>query len=305
MVEGSHSRSLMYFPARYGLALMSCYGIFVAYTLRVNLSVAMVEMVDMLNSTDQANHTESVCRPSQPSFRRNHTASMHHWDSETQGWILSSFYYGYIFMQLPGAYLASRYGAKWLMGLGILSTAVFTLLTPVAANMGAGYLIAVRILEGIGSVSRELGPVPWGSIVTCRPVWAVAVAHFCSNWTFYTLLTLLPTYMNKVLGFNIQQNGLLSALPYLGSGLLTVLGGQLADYLRESCQYRTVVVRKAFTLAATFYTLFGQGTVQPWALPKPLPVLESPITDQLCVPSHCLTTSDQQVVVTAEDQPSN
>ncbi|KAG7280336.1 hypothetical protein CRUP_026877, partial [Coryphaenoides rupestris] len=238
-------------------------------------------------------------------------ASVYNWDSETQGWILGSFFYGYIFTQIPGGYLASRYGAKWLLGLGILCTTVFTLLTPVAADMGAGYLIAVRILEGIGEgvtypsmyamwaawapplersklvsisvtgaqlgtvialplsaeicyyldwtwifyifekryicrslekeVSRELGPVPWGSIITCKPLWAIVVAHFSFNWTFYTLLTLLPTYMNKVLGFSIQQNGLLSALPYLGSGLLTVLGGQLADYLRESCQYRTVV----------------------------------------------------------------
>ncbi|KAK0146018.1 Sialin [Merluccius polli] len=329
---------------RYGLALISCFGFFVVYALRVNLSVAMV---DMLNATDQVNHSASVCQPSQPRVKNNHTANVYNWDSETQGWILGSFFYGYIFTQVLGGYLASRYGAKWLMGLGILGTVVFTLLTPVAADLGPGYLIAVRILEGIGEgvtfpamyamwaawapplersrlltisftgaqlgtvialplsgeicyyldwtwifyifgmvglvwfvlwallvsnspsdhpriserekhyicssleseVSRELGPVPWRSIVTCGPLWAIVVAHFSYNWTFYTLLTLLPTYMNDVLGFSIQQNGLLSALPYLGCGLLAVLGGQLADYLRETCKYRTVVVRKAFSLA--------------------------------------------------------
>ncbi|KAG7252424.1 hypothetical protein CRUP_028711, partial [Coryphaenoides rupestris] len=138
--------------SRYGLALMSCYGFFVVYALRVNLSVAMV---NMLNSTEEANHTKSVCKTHQPGIKLNHTASMHHWDSETQGWILSSFFYGYIFTQIPGGYLASRYGAKWLLGLGILCTTVFTLLTPVAADMGAGYLIAVRILEGIGEVGAD------------------------------------------------------------------------------------------------------------------------------------------------------
>ncbi|CAL8258872.1 unnamed protein product [Lota lota] len=329
--------------ARYGLALVSCYGFFVVYALRVNLSVAMV---DMINSTDQANHSASVCQPSKTVVGRNHTASVYNWSSESQGWILGSFFYGYIFTQIPGGYLASRYGAKWLMGLGILSTVVFTLLTPLAADLGAGYLIAVRLLEGIGEgvtfpsmyamwaawapplersrlltisftgaqlgtvialplsgeicyylgwtwifyifgmvgvvwfvlwsllvfnspedhpriserekhyicssleneVSRELGPVPWRSIVTCRPLWAIVVAHFSFNWTFYTLLTLLPTYMQDVLGFSIQQNGLLSALPYLGAGLVAVLGGQLADHLRDARQYRTVVVRKAFSL---------------------------------------------------------
>lgn len=44
------------------------------------------------------------------------------------------------------------------------------------------------------------------------------------------------------------QNGLLSALPYLGCSVTAVLSGQLADYLRESCNYPTAGVRKAFTL---------------------------------------------------------
>lgn len=39
-----------------------------------------------------------------------------------------------------------------MLGCGILCTAVFTLLTPLAADLGAGYLIAVRALEGLGEV---------------------------------------------------------------------------------------------------------------------------------------------------------
>lgn len=40
------------------------------------------------------------------------------------------------------------------MGFGILGTVIFTLLTPVAADLGASYLIAVRVLEGIGEVGE-------------------------------------------------------------------------------------------------------------------------------------------------------
>ncbi|XP_072534238.1 sialin [Salminus brasiliensis] len=332
--------------SRFGLALLSCYGFFVAYALRVNLSVAMV---DMLNSnTSSSSSNDSVCprhtSPARP--KHNHTASVYDWDSETQGWILGSFFYGYIFTQIPGGYLARKYGAKWLLGVGILGTVIFTLLTPVAADLGAGYLIAVRVLEGIGegvtfpamhamwaswapplersrlltisyagaqlgtvvalplsgqicfyldwtyvfyifgavglvwfvlwaflvsnnpsshrtisetertyiiaSLKNELSPtsdsIPWTSILTSVPLLAIVVAHFSYNWTFYTLLTLLPTYMNDVLGFSIKQNGMLSALPYLGCWLLSMGGGQLADYLRETCLFRTVVVRKAFTI---------------------------------------------------------
>ncbi|XP_012695874.1 sialin [Clupea harengus] len=331
--------------ARYGLSVLACYGFFVAYALRVNLSVAMV---DMLNTTSSSNASKSVCpRHSSPERpKHNHTASVYEWDSETQGWILGSFFYGYIVTQVPGGYLARKYGAKWLLGIGILGTVIFTLLTPLAADLGAGYLIAVRVLEGIGegvtfpamhamwaswapplersrlltmsytgaqlgtvvalplsgvicfyldwtyvfyvfgavglvwfilwtalvantpsthprisererlyiasSLRHELSPtsdyIPWRSILTSMPLWAIVVAHFSYNWTFYTLLTLLPTYMNDILGFSIQQNGMLSALPYLGCWILALLGGQLADYLRETCQFRTVAVRKAFTL---------------------------------------------------------
>lgn len=47
--------------------------------------------------------------------------------------------------------------------------------------------------------------IPWRAIVTSKPLWAIVVAHFSFNWTFYTLLTLLPTYMKDILGFSIQQ----------------------------------------------------------------------------------------------------
>ncbi|XP_055769141.1 sialin-like [Salvelinus fontinalis] len=120
--------------SRYGLSLLSCYGFFVAYALRVNLSVAMV---DMRNTDASGNTSTSVC-PAHPSPARpkhNHTASVYDWDSETQGWILGSFFYGYILTQIPGGYLASKYGAKWLLGLGILGTVIFTLLTPMAAEL--------------------------------------------------------------------------------------------------------------------------------------------------------------------------
>ncbi|XP_036407704.1 sialin-like [Megalops cyprinoides] len=329
--------------SRYGLALLSCYGFFVVYALRVNLSVAMV---DMLNTNTSGNESCSVCpRHEGTKPKHNHTARVYDWDSETQGWILGSFFYGYILTQIPGGYLARKYGAKWLLGFGVFGTVVFTVLTPLAADMGAGYLIAVRALEGIGegvtfpamyamwacwapplersrlltisstggqlgtlvalplsglicfyldwtyvfyifgavglvwfvlwaflvsntpdkheriseveklyiksSLKHELSPssdhIPWASIFCSVPVWAIVVAHFSFNWTFYTLLTLLPTYMNNILGFSIQQNGFLSALPYLGGWVVALLGGQLADWLRERWLISTVVVRKTFS----------------------------------------------------------
>lgn len=65
--------------------------------------------------------------------------------------ILGSFYIGYILTHVPGGILAERFGGKYTLSIGILSTAIFTILTPPAVNYGgATALIILRILMGLG-----------------------------------------------------------------------------------------------------------------------------------------------------------
>ena len=47
--------------------------------------------------------------------------------------------------------------------------------------------------------------VPWKSIFLSLPVWAIIVAHFSTNWGFYTLLTELPNYLKNRLDFDLTQ----------------------------------------------------------------------------------------------------
>nr|CAG4638404.1 EOG090X04X8 [Cyclestheria hislopi] len=123
------------FPRRYVVAVLAFFGFFNIYSLRVNLSIAIVAMTE--------NHTV---------IYENGTISQvqeFNWNSNQQGLLLASFFYGYIITQLPGGWLAPRMGAAKLYGLGILSTAILTVLTPVIATSGLAPLIAVRVLEGI------------------------------------------------------------------------------------------------------------------------------------------------------------
>lgn len=77
------------------------------------------------------------------------------WSESTQGLILSGFYYGYALTHVPGGYLAERYGGKWTLGVGLLSTAIFTLLTPVVVKAGgATWLFILRVLQGMGEVRK-------------------------------------------------------------------------------------------------------------------------------------------------------
>ncbi|KAJ4444352.1 hypothetical protein ANN_06144, partial [Periplaneta americana] len=150
---------LMYFyfaaciPQRYVLAIMGFLAIANAYTMRICLSVAITEMVVAKEKNETEIDPEAcAASPSQESTVADHRDF--DWDEETQGLILSSFFWGYIITHIPGGILAEKFGGKYALGLGILSTAVFTLLTPLAATEGgAGWLIAVRVIEGLGEGS--------------------------------------------------------------------------------------------------------------------------------------------------------
>lgn len=122
-----------------------------AYTMRITLSVAITEMVRKPNF----NHTigdASICPADL--LEDGEVAidnGIYDWSQQLQGIILSSFYWGYAATHLPGGLLAEKFGGKWTLGLGILSTAVFTLLTPLAVDAGGSTaLIILRVLMGLG-----------------------------------------------------------------------------------------------------------------------------------------------------------
>ncbi|GFS18788.1 vesicular glutamate transporter 2 [Elysia marginata] len=75
------------------------------------------------------------------------------WDKTTVGRLLSMYFYGYIFLQFPGGYLSSRFGAKRVWGICQAVCAVCTLLTPVCARSSINMVYAVRFILGFASVS--------------------------------------------------------------------------------------------------------------------------------------------------------
>lgn len=78
------------------------------------------------------------------------------WSEEYQGVILGAFYWLYVsnrsiqqisiipnsiknhqgITHVPGGILSTKYGGKYTLSLGILSTAIFTLITPAVINWG-------------------------------------------------------------------------------------------------------------------------------------------------------------------------
>jgi len=64
------------------------------------------------------------------------------------GFILSAFTLGYAVMQVPGGYLADRFGARRLLVFALVFWSIFTGLTGLATSLGM--LIVVRVLFGAG-----------------------------------------------------------------------------------------------------------------------------------------------------------
>ena len=163
MAELNESKS-GFWKTRYSVILMCFAATFVCYIDRVNISVAIIPMAEEFK-----------------------------WDLETQGIILSSFYVGYLIMQVMGGFLADRFGGKVVLGLGVLIWSFFTIATPWAAFSGMIGLLAARIGMGLGEAVTF--PSVYSLITRWFPVHekAKAVAFNASGIPIGTVFALVVT----------------------------------------------------------------------------------------------------------------
>lgn len=297
-------------PKRYTL-IGGCFcAALICYIDRVNMSVAAIAM------TEEFGWTETV-----------------------KGLVLSSFFVGYLAMQVAGGWLAHRIGGKLVLGFAVIWWSAFTILTPVAAYMSLATLIVARIALGLGEAAafpasfalfskwvppgersraiaillsgaplgtvialittgwmiehfgwpsifylfgavglvwssfwvfriyeqpsvhphiskeelqliqsgqnsmNEFETVPWRLLFSKKPVWALIINHFCSNWTAYMLLAWLPSYFRHAHDLSIANAGIYSAAPWLTMFFMTNFAGWFADKLIKE-GVSTIAVRK-------------------------------------------------------------
>ncbi|XP_055854295.1 putative inorganic phosphate cotransporter isoform X2 [Episyrphus balteatus] len=133
----------------------------IVYGLKVNLSVAMVAMLNHTaiehgsiyeSITSLGNNTSSGenCGSSDNDAGAAPEGGPFVWSEPLQGTLLSCYFWGYIVSQIPGARVAENYSAKWVMFFSVAINVICTLLTPVMTNIHYVGLIILRVLEGIG-----------------------------------------------------------------------------------------------------------------------------------------------------------
>lgn len=110
--------------------------------------------------------------------------------------------------------------------------------------------IETAIREGDGDKNRKPTTVPWGRLLTSLPVWAIIVTHGMSVFGYFTISNQLPSYMERVLHFDIKKNGFLSSLPYIGKYAMALTSSYVADRILRSGKLSTTTTRKLLTVFA-------------------------------------------------------
>ena len=88
--------------------------------------------------------------------------------------------------------------------------------------------------------AKELAFSKWRSNL---PLWAITVAHFCSNYSLFVFLSWLPIFIKDGLGVPLAAVGILAMLPHIASFLFINIGGYFADYLTNR-GIKLITVRK-------------------------------------------------------------
>ncbi|XP_025084620.1 sialin-like isoform X2 [Pomacea canaliculata] len=170
---------------RWNFAILSFFGFLILYVTRVNLSVAIICMVraprvnvtsdHQTNDSILATHglttklttaypdvtgenvaaddriAESGCTLDITKSSLSVNDGEFDWDKGTQSRLLAIYFYGYIFTQIPGGWLAGRYGGRLVWGLCQSICALSSLALPLAARAHVYLVYGLRFLLGLAS----------------------------------------------------------------------------------------------------------------------------------------------------------
>ncbi|XP_015126787.1 sialin [Diachasma alloeum] len=124
----------IFMPIRYVMAVLGSIGLAIIYGFKVNVSIAIISMVNHTALNDGSNSTDGPFA----------------WDKKTQGLIHSMYFTGYLISMIPSGIIAEKISAKWVMNVAVLFNAVASIFSPVAANISPAAFAAMRLVQGLG-----------------------------------------------------------------------------------------------------------------------------------------------------------
>lgn len=112
------------------------------------------------------------------------------WTPQMRGHLLSAFFYGYAFMQIPAGVLVKYIPTHILFGLGILVSSILTGLTPLIAHQFY-VLLAFRVIMGVFQAIAVPGTVNF--MTTWAPLLERSrMSGICTSGAFIGTVLTLP-----------------------------------------------------------------------------------------------------------------
>jgi ACS family sodium-dependent inorganic phosphate cotransporter-like MFS transporter 5 len=193
-------------------------GLILVYSMRVNLSVAV--------------------NPMQSQF---------HWTNSVKGFVLGSFFIGYMFGQIPGGYLATKYGGKWVFGIGVFSTAILTILLPLAA---CGSLFCPKTHQQNTTTTPSSSYVENTSHLLSLDILRVFMGMF-ESVTYPALMELLSKWSPP------NERSRIVSLTFSGAQIGTAIAFPLAAYIASQDIPDSTTTEKVFERWPGVFYIFG------------------------------------------------
>ncbi len=162
-------------PRRYTVVALFALATALCYIDRVNISIAIIPL-----------------------------AREQGYDAAAKGLVLSSFFWGYLWLQLLGGWMADRFGGKRVLAAGVALWSLATCLTPPAASLSFGTLLAMRALLGAGEALNFPAVHSIAARWTIGSERARAISLHFSGVAFGTIVALLVSPM-IVIAFGWQS----------------------------------------------------------------------------------------------------
>jgi len=142
-------------PQRWLLCLLIFSGLITNYMLRVNMSIAIVQMVKKDDGKQQSICVNATSDEGGGDGDNGEGTKGLAWSGAEVSWVLSSFFIGYVIFQVPGGRLAEFAGSKRVFGWTMAGVALLAAATPlIAQHVGVWLVIAVRLVQ-VGANFRE------------------------------------------------------------------------------------------------------------------------------------------------------
>ena len=149
-------------PRRYTVVVLFALATALCYIDRVNISIAIIPLA----------HDKG-------------------YDAAARGLVLSAFFWGYLWPQMIGGWIADRIGGKRVLAVGVALWSAATFLTPPAAGVSFGALLAMRAALGAGEALNFPAVHSLAARWTIASERARAIALHFSGTAFGTIIALL------------------------------------------------------------------------------------------------------------------